>query len=384
MLLDCNPLLHHSLKSFQAIEDYGTLLTQTGHVKLKKKAMTLKCFYKCVILALYFGMISTNTITLSERENHAVGECKANLVDEREQLIYYSTIDMSEGYHQFDTVQYEIKRRDSNYEPLCFLDLKKCKGYRLAYCYCSETDDKDVYTAVVNVTAELHLHEATLRGRLLYSDGDIVSEERKLPKVYDPKKIETTLYINDQLKNATDCNVTVHNKMTNIFFVVNNKLDVVCRLEITDHNNVTKSSETNVLSYTANVTEKTIITLTYSVCKLRDYNHSFNCTIETAPSGEEHNTRDKSSEDVCIMFWIVLTALATESLLVLAYFSFKCIRKRQAQVCKNPDFTKLKRHVLRNSNNPITSAEMESLNSNSTVDSKTLKAVYNVVTKENG
>ncbi|XP_055866745.1 uncharacterized protein LOC129922865 isoform X2 [Biomphalaria glabrata] len=331
--------------------------------------MTLKLLYKCVILALYFEMFSTNTIKIYERENPSVGECKANLVNEREQLIYYSTIDMSEGYHHFDTVQYEIKRHDSNYEPLCFLDLKKCKGYRWAYCYCSETADKDVFTAVVNVTAELHLHEATLRGRLLYGDGDTVSEERKLPKIYDPQKIETTLYINDQLKNATDCNVTVHNKMTNIFLVVNNKLDVVCQLEITDHNKgVTQSSETNVLSYTANVTEKTIITLTYSVCKLPEYNHSFSCSIKTAPSSFEQNTCGKSSDDVWIKFWIVLAVSATEGLLLLA--SFMCIHKRRGNVNKDLDFTESKKCVLRSS----TSTEMESLYSNSTEDSKTLKA----------
>uniref|UniRef100_A0A2C9LM34 Uncharacterized protein n=1 Tax=Biomphalaria glabrata TaxID=6526 RepID=A0A2C9LM34_BIOGL len=174
----------------------------------------------------------------------------------------------------------------------------------------------------ISIPALPDFSEATLRGRLWSPHLQIRSEEQKLPKIFDPQKIETLLYVNNELANITDCNQTINGSDVTILVIVQIKMDLPLELKLIANNNRTvKRVGSNVLIYSTRIIGQQTFTIIYEMCKNEEYSRTFTCSIQSGNASLDNETKSVEHDNLffnLLLFELVLVILLTAVLSIIA------------------------------------------------------------------
>ncbi|KAK0066899.1 hypothetical protein Bpfe_003634 [Biomphalaria pfeifferi] len=278
-----------------------------------------------LLLVLLIMLTIQQEIIIFERFESNNSLCRTKLVPENKLLLFDSEIDISEAdLDNLPAVQYELKKSDSSYVPFCYFKLKNLQEYKSEHCFCNynTTEAKQRIHVSISIPALPHFSEATLRGRLCTPHLQIRSEEQKLPKVFDPQKIEALLYVNNELANITDCNQTINGSDVTILVIVQIKMDLPFELKLIANNNKTvKQVGSNVLMYSTKIIGQQTFTIIYEMCKTEEYSRTFTCSIQSGNASLDNETTSAEHDNLffnLFLFELILMILLTAALIIIA------------------------------------------------------------------
>ncbi|KAI8780142.1 hypothetical protein BgiBS90_019336, partial [Biomphalaria glabrata] len=247
---------------------------QTGFNAKKKMS-------KCWIFLFLLDLTRSQTITFQRNDGWSA-PCGHTFIHNKDQILITSRINTMGFMDQLHHVRYEIKTPSDNFRTICYLDLESCNLPTVSECSCQRTDVPNVFDAKINFTAHVSISEATIRGKLTYSNHSIFSEEIKIPKIYDFDRAKPIVYINNQLADIASCNLTLKEPMAMIVLVIDKIEDLPCRSHIMDPETRQRSeSETNVVTYSTIFQSKRSFTLGYQLCNSRNLERTIYCHTET-------------------------------------------------------------------------------------------------------
>ncbi|XP_055867546.1 uncharacterized protein LOC106055263 isoform X2 [Biomphalaria glabrata] len=278
-----------------------------------------------LLLVLFIMLTIQQEIIISERFESNNSSCTTKLVPENKLLLFDSEIDISEAdLDNLPAVQYELKKSDSGYVPFCYFKLKNLEEYKSEHCLCNFNTTKAMerFHVFISIPALPDFSEATLRGRLWSPHLQIRSEEQKLPKIFDPQKIETLLYVNNELANITECNHTINGSDVTILVIVQIKMDLPLELKLIANNNRTvKRVGSNVLIYSTRFIGQQTFTIIYEMCKNEEYSRAFTCSIQSGNASLDNETKSVEHDNLffnLLLFELVLVILLTAVLSIIA------------------------------------------------------------------
>ncbi|KAK6964430.1 hypothetical protein BgiMline_031663, partial [Biomphalaria glabrata] len=206
----------------------------------------------------------------------------------------------------------------------CYFKLKNLQEYKSEHCLCNFNTTKAMerFHVFISIPALPDFSEATLRGRLWSPHLQIRSEEQKLPKIFDPQKIETLLYVNNELANITECNHTINGSDVTILVIVQIKMDLPLELKLIANNNRTvKRVGSNVLIYSTRFIGQQTFTIIYEMCKNEEYSRTFTCSIQSGNASLDNETKSVEHDNLffnLLLFELVLVILLTAVLSIIA------------------------------------------------------------------
>ncbi|KAH9500406.1 hypothetical protein Btru_071777 [Bulinus truncatus] len=267
------------------------------------------------ILLLSADLTESHSISWSEKPNNVDSLCGTGLVNEKDNIILYSRISMGSKNDLMDRVQFEIKKRDSVFETLCYLDVTNCQGYTLSNCYCSVKSEAYVVEAVINMTALTAISEATLRGTLYSFNNQIFSDEFKLPPIYDPSVSGFDVDVNGKKVIKNNCESKVSGKKVVILFQRPSHVILTHTLAVRDvTTNKTVKTASDFLTYSAKVSGLASVELISEISSTPHSRRTLLCNIKTEDACEEFHNRLTT---FIVLFIIILIVFLCSSIAIL-------------------------------------------------------------------
>ncbi|XP_055867573.1 uncharacterized protein LOC129922991 isoform X2 [Biomphalaria glabrata] len=282
--------------------------------------ITKRKISKCLIFLFFIELTRSQTIIFPKNSNFWSASCGQTFIHRNDQVVLNGKINTMGIWDSLENIQYEIKEQNENYRTMCILDVKICDMPWHSECICQPTDVENVFEVKINFTADVSISEATIRGKLTYTNYSVYSEEIKIPKIYDPDNAEPVLYITNKVANVSSCFVKTEESIAEIVLIVNKLDNVPCRSQIKDVKSKGSSfSETNVVTYsTALQSKQSSFQISYQICNLKKFERIIYCNIETDISdivvrhSECTNVTYIQASILIMQFLIILLLLYTQ------------------------------------------------------------------------
>ncbi|KAK0066778.1 hypothetical protein Bpfe_003513 [Biomphalaria pfeifferi] len=218
---------------------------------------------------------------------------KSVFVHGQESIIFTSKVNVAGPNYTMDRAHFEIKQHGSHYVTLCYVDLSNCGGYEVSNCYCHASNERNIVSVVLNLTADTYFSEAFLQGTIYHFDIKIKSKELKLPYILDLSHTGIHVYINDKIDQLDLCNKTM-NQTTALIVVerANNELQYSFSLQ-DKKTSIYLKNATNFLFHVVEIKEETVFRITYHIFENPKIRTSIECTVrllqKTEGAGEINN-----------------------------------------------------------------------------------------------
>ncbi|KAI8780140.1 hypothetical protein BgiBS90_019334, partial [Biomphalaria glabrata] len=157
------------------------------------------------------GKKNNITVTISKYSLHSNTKCTSHCIHGEDNVLFQSEIYIDTFDESVDKIKYETRAKGGEYKPLCYIDLQKCLCNILSKCCCQKTDQNNVFSVVINVTATVSYSEAKIRATVTHpKTTNVYSITETFPKIYDPSSIEPLFYIENHLFSSTNNFVIVN------------------------------------------------------------------------------------------------------------------------------------------------------------------------------
>ncbi|KAK6964417.1 polymorphic transmembrane cluster 2 transmembrane protein 4 [Biomphalaria glabrata] len=291
-------------------------------------------------LLLFVENTQLQKIILYKYQENFKTNCTSSFVHKKDQIIFSSQIKTSADNSPGDSIlveniQYDLKRKNSVYEPFCYVFFNGCLQSSDKICYCLSTEHPDVFDIIINVTAFSHFSEAKLRGQMKYLEKIVYSEEISFPTIYDPNKTEVVLNINSKPVDTDKCAVIVNaTDQVVIFFNLKHVFDIPFTLRVYD---VLKEehyeSDSIFLIHVTEIETRQVYTFKYTVCNLQEYSKNFTCYIDTGRENKLHKVHTQTPDYALATSGLIISTITL--LILLMQFLMRSFQKRLQKIEKD-------------------------------------------------
>uniref|UniRef100_A0A2C9KBK5 Uncharacterized protein n=1 Tax=Biomphalaria glabrata TaxID=6526 RepID=A0A2C9KBK5_BIOGL len=204
---------------------------------------------------------------------------KSVLVHGQDSMIFTSQVNVAGPNHTMDRAHFEIKQHGSHYVTLCYVDLSNCGGYEVSNCYCHATNERNVVSIILNLTADTHFSQALLQGTIYHFENKIKSKELMLPYILDLSHPGIHIYINDKIDQLDHCNKTM-NQTTALIVVEKADNELQYSFSLQDKKtSVYLRNATNFLFHVVEIKEETVFRIAYQISENPKIRTSIECTV---------------------------------------------------------------------------------------------------------
>ncbi|KAK0066887.1 hypothetical protein Bpfe_003622 [Biomphalaria pfeifferi] len=288
---------------------------------------------------IYSGKKNTVTVTIFNYSLHSYTNCTSHCIHGEDDVLFQSKIHIDTFDESIDKIKYETRATGGDYKPLCYIDLQKCSGYKHSQCYCKKTDQNNVFSVVINVTATVSYSEAKIRATRAHPKSTIVySNIETFPKIYDPSSIEPLFFIENHLFNSTNNFVIVNEAHCAIAVKMkDDNIGLPYLLHIID---VSTGKEKKVkdkpLLMSTHVTNTKNFTLHWEFCDSMKFRRTFSCMLHPLERTYEF-TSDHCpySYYLLVAFIIISVVLICCIILLISKPLKKCVKKQLTRLRDN-------------------------------------------------
>ncbi|KAK0055620.1 hypothetical protein Bpfe_014895 [Biomphalaria pfeifferi] len=210
--------------------------------------------------------------------------CNISLVEENDIIQIYGKVDFNGNIRASSVVNFEMKRKtEKSFQIFCILKVPGDCDKVFHYGNCFKTDDPKVFKLTLNITAFTVNSEADVRTELVYRETTFFSEIRHLPIVYGSKTNVVVMYVNDQVVNFQQTDVSINDTKVTILSVCPENFADNCKQQLSDLKTGTlvKSGQ-EIIFYEINIKGRYKLKLKYSVCNIeRNITFSISITADT-------------------------------------------------------------------------------------------------------
>ncbi|KAK6964602.1 hypothetical protein BgiMline_031841, partial [Biomphalaria glabrata] len=205
--------------------------------------------------------------------------CNVSLVEENDRILMYGKVDFNGNIPASSVVYFEIKRKtETSFQFFYFLKVPEDCDKVFNYGNCLKTDDPKVFQLSLNITAFTVNSEADVKTELVYRETTFFSGVRHLPIVYGSKTDLVVVYVNDQVVQFQQTDVSINDTQVTIVSVCLENVADNCKQQLTDLETGTLvKSGKEIIVYTTNIKGRSNFKLKYSVCNI-ERNISFSIT----------------------------------------------------------------------------------------------------------
>ncbi|KAI8780009.1 hypothetical protein BgiBS90_019203, partial [Biomphalaria glabrata] len=196
---------------------------------------------------------------------------------------------------------------------LCYVDLSNCGGYEVNICYCRPTNERNVVSVILNVTADMYFSKAFLQGTIYHFENKIKSKELMLPYILDSSHAGIHLYINDKIDQVDFCNKTI-NQTTAVIVVERSINELQYSFSLLDSKtSVYLRNATNFLFYIVEIKEETVFRIVYEIHENPKIRINFKCTVRMIP-------QQTDSVDPIVLLLAILLSVAILLVIILMIY----------------------------------------------------------------
>ncbi|XP_055866480.1 uncharacterized protein LOC106072767 [Biomphalaria glabrata] len=245
----------------------------------KKRSTSRSCL---ILIAWLCTAVPTDAQSITWNntyEQMIASPTKSVLVHGQDSMILTSKVNVAGPNHTMDRAHFEIKQHRSHYVTLCYVDLSNCGGYEVSNCYCHATNERNVVSVVLNLTADKYFSEAFLQGTIYHFEIKIKSKELKLPYILDLSHPGIHVYINDKIDQLDLCNKTL-NQTTALIVLEKADNELHYSFSLQDKKtSVYLRNATNFLFLVVEIKEETVFTIAYHIFENPKIRTSIECTV---------------------------------------------------------------------------------------------------------